>query len=150
LNFSHRISIERRRKLSKRQMTAVVLLIVVSVACYGQSKYGDIEELFEWYAEELHNLADVLEASEDPKEVAAALNEYVDATLKFIPQMQKFEEKYPELEEMPDPPPELEPSVNRFEEATKRLSGSFGSLSRFADDPDVQKALARLQELEGM
>ncbi len=135
--------------MSNRKMTAVVLLIVVSVACYGQSKYGDIEELFEWYAEKLESLADVLEASGDPKEVAAALNEYVDATLEFIPQMERFEEKYPELADMPDPPPELEPSVVRFEESTQRLSGSFASLNRFADDPDVQKALARLQELGG-
>ena len=133
----------------KRTLTAALLLILVSFGCFAQTKYEDIDELFNWYMEVTIGVANVLEGSQDTKQIAQALNDYVDATLEFIPQMEQFEEKYPELAEMSDPPKELEETMERFEDAMGRVAESFSGLMQYADDPDVQKAFERLEEIGG-
>ncbi len=134
----------------KRTLAAALLLILISLGCFAQTKYEDIKELFNWYMEVTIEVVNVLEGSQDTKQIAQALNDYVDATLEFIPQMEQFEEKYPELAEMSDPPKELEETMERFEEAMGRAAESFGGLMQHAEDPDVQKAMARFEEIGGM
>jgi hypothetical protein len=136
--------------MTKRTLAAALLLILISFGCFAQTKYEDLKELFIWYMEVTMDTVNVLEKSQDTKQIAQALNDYVDATLEFIPQMEQFEEKYPELKEMSDPPKELEETMDRFEEAMGRAAESFAGVMMYADDPDVQKAMARFEELGGI
>jgi len=134
----------------KRTFAAALFLILLSFGCFAQTKYGDIKEMFNWYLDATLKVVNVLENSQDTKEIALALEDYVDATLEFIPQMEQFEEKYPELNEQSDPPKELEEIMDRFEKAMERAADSFAGLFKYAEDPDVQKAMERFEELGGM
>ena len=136
--------------MPKRTLVAALLLILVSFSCLAQTKYEDLKNFFNWYIEVTIDVVNVLDKSQDTKQLAQALNDYVDATLEFIPKMEQFEEKYPELAEMSDPPKELEETMERFEKAMERAASAFANLMQYGDDPDVQKAMERFQELGGM
>ncbi len=134
----------------KRTCAAALLLVLLSYGTFAQTKYDDIKELFNWYLEATIDVVNVLENSQDTKQIAQALEDYVDVTLEFVPQMEQFEKKYPELDEMSDPPKELEEIMERFEKTMERAGAAFGGLVQFAEDPDVQKAMERFQEVGGM
>ena len=134
----------------KRTIAAALLFVLLSYGAFAQTKYEDIKELFNWYLEATIDVVNVLENSQDTKQIAQALEDYVDATLEFVPQMEQFEEKYPELSEMSDPPQELEEIMERFEKTMERAGTAFGGLAQYAEDPDVQKAMERFEEVGGM
>jgi len=134
----------------KRTFAAALLLVLLSYGSFAQTKYEDIKELFNWYLEVTIDAVNVLENSQDTKQIAQTLEDYLDATLEFMPQMKQLEENYPELNEMSNPPKELEEIMERFEKAMERAGAAFGGLVRYGEDPDVQKAMERFQEIEGM
>jgi vacuolar-type H+-ATPase subunit I/STV1 len=121
--------------MSKRTLVAAILLILLSIGCYAQqSRYEEIKDLLNWYLDATLKMVNVIEMSQNTKEIAQALEDYVDATLEFVPQMEQFEEKYPELAESSDPPQELEATMERFEEVMGRAAEAFSGLVKFAED----------------
>jgi len=136
--------------MSRRALAVALFLILLSLGSFAQTKYEDVKELFNWYLDATSKVANILEDSQNTKEIAQALEDYVDATLEFVQQMEQFEEKYPELSEMSDPPQELGEIMDRFEEVMGRAANSFGGLAKYAEDPDVQKAKKRFEDIKGM
>lgn len=134
----------------KRTCAVALLLILLSFGSFAQTKYEDIKELFNWYLDATKKVVNVLDNSQDTKQIAQALEDYVDATLEFVPQMEQYEDKYPGLSEMSDPPQELEEIMEQFEKVMESAANSFAGLYKYAEDPDVQKAMERFEEVEGM
>lgn len=134
----------------KRTCAVTLLLILLSFGSFAQTKYEDIKELFNWYLDATKKVVNVLDNSQDTKQIAQALEDYVDATLEFVPQMEQYEDKYPGLSEMSDPPQELEEIMEQFEKVMESAANSFAGLYKYAEDPDVQKAMERFEEVEGM
>ena len=111
-----------------------------------EGKYADLKDFLIDYIEATEDLAIAVEQAEQSEQIANALNIYVDAMTEFMPAMETFQKKYPELDDKV--PEELTDTMAEFSAAMGSFAGMTQKLMQYMEDEAVQKAMERFQTLQ--
>ena len=127
----------------------VLGLLLLLPACGGGS--DGPRQVFEAQLDMMDGLAASMEKASNADDVAAALNEACDRMEKILPRMQELMEKMPELKNaggpngaLPEVLKDLEP---RLKASAMKMVGAMMKAMPYIQDPKVQAAQKRFQEL---
>ena len=133
--------------MRKKYLVSAVLGLFVVLNSAGEvGKYVDLKRVLNDYITTTETLVESIEKAEGAKEIAKALNSYVEVMLEVMPEMGELEEKYPELDQKL--PVELEDVLDQFQETMAKMEGIFEKIIPYAEDGEVLKALEGFQQLE--
>jgi hypothetical protein len=120
-----------------------VLLLVAG--CAG--KYDDAKKVNKEYMALVQGYVDDLDKTESAQDAAKAINRFSDGMEDLWPKMKALSEKYPELRDRDNLPEELKEMQAEAAEVGKKMGGAMTKLMPYMQDPEVQKAQKRLQEI---
>jgi TolA-binding protein len=129
-------------------VVTVCLFFVGLIACGGGGKYADAREATEEMIDLMNDFADSLEKAEDGKTVVAAIEKFVDKFQAAQKKMEELSKKYPEFKGQENSPEELKDLMPRLEEASNKMGSVMMKIAKFASDPEVAKALGKLQQVK--
>lgn len=110
------------------------------------SPYSDVKLLLTGLIDLYGDFIVKIESTDDPVRIASAVDEFSSSMERIIPEMDRLNKKYPELENfMTSPPPELKRIVMLLKQLEPALNDAFFKVKMFASHPDVEKSLKRLQ-----
>lgn len=130
--------------------SALIAFTVAFTACGGGNgggKYADAKKTMGQFVDAWEQDLAKLEEADNAKDFAAGLKSLAKTMAEFKDEMEKFQEKYPELEEMDSPPPELAEEAARLEAIGEKMGKIMMKMTEYGDDPDVQAALEELQKV---
>lgn len=110
----------------------------------GGKKYADAAELNEDVIKVMDEYVAELDKSGNAQDVAKAMNGFADKMEALMPRMKKMAEKYPELDNMSEPPEELRDLQKKAEALGQKIAGSMMKIMPYMADPEVQKAQERM------
>lgn len=122
-----------------------LVAICLSPGCGSNKPYADAEEVFDQYASLIEEYAAALDQADNAQAVAAAVNRFADGMQKLQPAMERISEKYPELETGENVPEELKHLESKMEEVGTKMGQAMMKVMSYMNDPEVQKALERLE-----
>jgi len=126
---------------------ALIVFTAAFTSCGGGGgKYADAKKSMGQFAEAWEKDVTALENADNAKDFAAGLKSLAKTMESFKGEMEKFEEKYPELKEMDSPPPEMAEEAAIIEALGERMSKIMMKMMQYGDDPDVQAAMEELQK----
>lgn len=123
----------------------LVVFVVAFTACGGGGKYADMKPIVKDMNKAAESFIQDMENADNAEKVAAALTDYTQAMGKLQPKMKEMEEKYPELQNMSAPPPELGEDAKKLTDLMMKVGTAMMKAMQYADDPAVQKAQEALQ-----
>ncbi len=123
----------------------VVVFLVGLVACGGGGEYAEAKEVMEDMIGAFDGFGTAMEKANDAKAVAAALNDFLAKMEDLKPKMDELEKKYPNLKN--EPPEELKDLMPKMDEAGKKMMGAMMKIGQYAADPEVAKAMEKLQKM---
>ncbi len=126
-------------------MVGVLVVALVVSACAG--KYADVKKVNGRFVKVTEAYISDLDGADSAKDVAKAMNSYADEMEKIWPQMQKLNEKYPELRDQENPPKELVESKKQAEATGMKMAATFMKIMPYMNDPAVRKAQERQGEI---
>ena len=133
-------------KVSKLMaLSALAVFMVAFTACGGGGKYADLKPIVKDMNKATENFIGDMENADNAEKVAAALTDYSQVMGKLQPKMKEMEEKYPELQNMTAPPPELGEDAKKLVELMTKMGTVMMKAMQYADDPAVQKAQEAFQ-----
>ncbi|MCJ7524879.1 MAG: hypothetical protein MUP71_06595 [Candidatus Aminicenantes bacterium] len=124
----------------------VVLMIVGGVACGGGGKYASAKALMGKQISIINRYADAMDKANNAQDVVAALNAYATDTKDLIPDLKKFQEQFPEMNDQAEAPAELKPEMDKMQEAMGRMMTASMKAAQYMQDPAVQAAQKKLGE----
>ena len=122
-----------------------ITVLTLIAGCAG--KYDDIKKVNREYMALVQGYIDDLDKTESAQDAAKAINRFADGMEKLWPKMKALAEKYPELKDSNNVPEELKEVREDAAEVGKKMGDSMMKLMPYMQDPEVQKAQKRLQEL---
>jgi hypothetical protein len=128
-------------------LIACVICVLGMISC-GDSKYTDAKRVTIKYLEAMEKYATAVEESNTPDTLSQAVDRFVDEMAALRPEMEAIEKKYPELTNMATPPSELEDLAQRMDTLSQRMVAAQTKLMQYSSDPDVQRALQKLQNIK--
>jgi hypothetical protein len=123
-------------------------ICVLGMINCGDGKYSDAKRVTIKYLETMEKYATAVERANTPDVLAQAVDRFVDEMAALRPEMEAIEKKYPELTDMATPPVELEDLAQRMDTLSQRMVAAQTKLMKYATDPDVQRALQKLQNIK--
>ena len=134
--------------MKRSVLVSILCVAVISLFLNGcAGKYEDVKNVNTEFIKQTENYLDNLEKSDNPADVAKAMNNYADEMEKIWPEMQKIAEKYPELKDGENVPDELKDSQKQAEAMGKKMASAFRKIMPHMSDPEVQKAQQRLSSV---
>ncbi len=125
----------------------VVGLLLMVYACGGgddpKSVWNDMIDVVE-------DLINDMDKADNADDVVAAMEKAGAALEKLRPKMKAIEEKYPEFKGLKPGgkfPEELKDIEKRFMELMPKMMGMVGKMMQYKDDPKVQAAQKKLDEM---
>lgn len=112
----------------------------------GGGKYGDVKSLMNKFNDSTEKWLEAMDKADSAKKVAAALSDYAKTMKGMRADMEKMEEKYPELQGMENPPEELKEQAQKMEELMGKMMSVMMKAAQYADDPDVKAAQKEFEE----
>jgi hypothetical protein len=112
----------------------------------GGGKYSDVKSAIKKFNDNTEKWMESMEKADSAKKVAATLRDFTQTMKALKSDMEKMEEKYPELKGMSDPPPELAGEAKKMEELMTKMMSVMMKTAQYADDPEVQKAQKEFEE----
>ncbi len=128
-------------------LIACAICVLGMINC-GEGKYTDAKRVTIKYLEAMEKYALEVERSNTPDALAQAVDRFVDEMAALRPEMEAIEKKYPELTDMATPPSELEDLALRMDTLSQRMVAAQTKLMQYSTDPDVQRALQKLQNIK--
>ncbi|MBN2244344.1 MAG: hypothetical protein JW755_00715 [Candidatus Aminicenantes bacterium] len=129
--------------------SALIVFTVAFTACGGGDgggKYADAKKTMGQFIDAWEqNIAD-LDKADNAKDFAVGLKSMAKIFENFKGEMEKFEQKYPELKGMDNPPPEMAEEAARLEALGEKMSGIMMKIMQYGEDPDVKAAMEELQK----
>lgn len=107
-------------------------------------KYDEAAGLAKQYLPVVDRYLAVVEKTNDPVRIAAAINQLADAAEELAPKVEQLRKKYPELETEQKVPARYVPLQQRAEALGGRLLQSFTRVLALAKYPQVAEANARI------
>ena len=123
-------------------------ICILGLSNCGDSKYADAKRVTIKYLEVMEKYATAVEESNTPDALAEAVDRFVDEMAALRPEMEAIEKKYPELTDMTTPPSELEDLAQRMDALSQRMVAAQTKLMQHSSNPDVQRALQKLQNIK--
>lgn len=120
-------------------------VLLMTAGCAG--KYADAKKANREYMELVKGYIDDLNKTESARDAAKAINRFVDGMQDLLPRMMALAEKYPELRNAKNYPEELKEMRAEAAELAKKMGSSMMKVMPYVQDPEVQKAQKRLQDL---
>jgi len=129
-------------------LTVLILFLAMMLACGSDGgEYGDVKKTMERAAKVMVTLVQEMDQAEDGKAVASALNKFADELSALQPNMEELLKKHPELQNPENLPPEVREIVEKVEAFEgEKLTGVFMKATKYSSDPDVAKAMQKIQE----
>ena len=128
-------------------MVVVVCLFFMGLfACGGGDKFAEARATMEEMIDLMNNFGDAIEKAEDGKAVVAAVENFADKFRSLQKKMKEQGKKYPELNDKQNIPQELKDLEVKLDEAGKKMIGAMAKIGQFVSDPEVAKALEKLQQ----
>ena len=136
------------RKTGWMTQTILIFSLAMMLACSGSGgEYGDVKKTMESAVEVMETLVKEMDQAEDAKAVASALNKFADELNILQPKMEELLKKHPELQNPENLPSEVREIVEKVESFEgKKLTGVFMKATKYSSDPDVAKAMQKIQE----
>lgn len=141
--------------MKKLVIFTVLAVIGSGLTLYSVGKYAHLKPVIQEMATALETFVVNLEKAENADAVAAALDNYTQAIIKFAPKVNEMMKKYPELKDETIRPEELKPLMDKMDKLAKKLATLFAKLGQYKNDPKVkaanerwEKALALMDEGE--
>jgi hypothetical protein len=113
-----------------------------------EGKYADAKKVTIKYIEAMEKYATEVEQSNTSDTLAKAVDRFADEMAALRPEMEAIENKYPELTDMATPPSELEDLAERMDVLSQRMVAAQSKLMQYSTDPEVQRALQKLQNIK--
>jgi hypothetical protein len=111
-------------------------------------KYAEVRETVNTYIALLETFGTEIEAAQDAKAVAAAMNKLNDAMLNVAPKIKTMTVKFPELNDDATTPKELQPFMVKMTEIHPKMMAAMEKANQFSDDPGVKAAKAKFAEIQ--
>ena len=125
-------------------LCALSVLFLIA-GCAG--KYADAKKVNKEYMALVQGYVDDLDKTETAQDAAKAINRFADGMEALWPKMKALSEKYPELRDRNNVHEELKEMQAEAAEVGKKMGTSMMKLMPYMQDPEVQKAQKRLQEV---
>ncbi|HZX09829.1 MAG TPA: hypothetical protein VFG01_02690 [Acidobacteriota bacterium] len=122
-------------------LLSLSIFLIGLTACGGGGKYSDLLPLVKKFNQETEKFVSEMDKADSAKKVASALTNYNKAMSALRPKMEKIQEKYPELNNMSSPPPELGQEGKKMSEMMMKMGSVMMKTMQYADDPEVKKAM---------
>jgi hypothetical protein len=128
-------------------LIAFAICVLGMMNC-GDGKYADAKKVTVKYLDVMENYASAVEKANSADALAEAVDRFVDEMAALRLEMEVIEKRYPELTDMATPPSELEDLAERMDVLSQRMVAAQGKLMQYSTDPDVQRALQKLQNIK--
>jgi hypothetical protein len=140
----------RRGKNRLRAFTAVLgfLAILAALACRKSDRYLETRGLVTRYIQSVEDFAAAVAKAEDAKTIAAAMDTWTGTALGLAPALKELGRKRPELSNASVLPPDLTALLIKMDESHARMLTAMAKAMRYADDPAVLAARAKLEEVQ--
>ena len=134
----------------KKLFTLLTILIFLSMmfAC-GGGKYADAKKVMGKFISITNDFASDMEKADDADSTAAAINAYAHEMEHLSADMQKIQEKYPEIKDQQNPPEELKELAGQMEEIMPKMMAAMMKAAKYAQEPAVMEAQKKLQQAMG-
>lgn len=96
----------------------------------------------------MEGFATAVEKANNSEAFVKAVDAFAEEMASLRPEMEAIEKKYPELADTATPPSEMEDLAQRMNVLSQRLIDAQRKLMQNATDPDVQRALQKLQNIK--
>jgi NADH dehydrogenase/NADH:ubiquinone oxidoreductase subunit G len=138
----------RLKKRGWMTLTILTIFLTTMLACGGGGgQYGDVKKTMESATKVMETLVKEMDQAEDGKAVASALNKFADELNALQPKMEELLKKHPELQNPENLPSEVREIVEKVETLEReKLTGVFMKATKYSSDPDVAKAMQKIQE----
>lgn len=137
-----------RMTLKKVRCLFVCMMCVWGMMNCREAKYADAKKVTIKYLDAMEKYASAMENANSPEAFVRAVDDFVEEIDRLTPEMEEIEQKYPELTDMTTPPAEMEDLAQRMNVLSQRLVAAQNKLMQYASDPNVQRALRKLQNVK--
>ena len=127
-----------------------ILLLTLPAGCSHHNQYADVIELNRTYIDLIASYISDLDKADNAGDTAKAMNRFADKLEPLWKNMERLNDKYPELRDMETLPEPLRKSFSEAEEMGRKMSGSFIKIIPYMEDPEVRKAQQRLANIMNM
>jgi hypothetical protein len=138
-------------EMKVNKLTAVfcaVIFIIGMTACGGGGgKYADLKPVVQKFNANTEKFIATMEKADSAEKVAAAMNDFAKIMGDLKTQMEKMEEKYPELKDMSDPPEELAEDGKKMSDLMMQLGSVMMKAMQYQDDEAVKDAMEKFQKI---
>jgi len=136
----------------KVSRSAAVLCVVVFIAGLtacggGGGKYSDLKPVVKKFNSNTEKFIAAMESADSAEKVASAMKDFSKVMAGLKTDMEKMEEKYPELKDMSDPPAELEEDGKKMQELMMQMGTVMMKAMQYQDDEAVKAALEDFQKI---
>lgn len=134
------------------RLTAVLcalLFVIGMTACGGGGggKYADLKPVVKKFNDNTEKFIATMENADSAEKVAEAMNDFAKVMGDLKAQMDKMEEKYPELKDMSDPPEELAEEGLKMSELMMQLGSVMMKAMQYQEDEAVKEAMDKFQKI---
>jgi len=132
--------------MRKLVIFTVLIFVWSGLTLFSGGKYTHLKPVIQEMATSLEKFVINLGKAENADAVAAALDNYTKAIIKFTPKVKEMMKKYPELKDETVRPEELKPLMDKMDELTKKLASLYTKLGQYNNDPKVKAANQRWEK----
>lgn len=126
----------------------IPLLIILAVfSNCAQEKYGDVKAVLKDMIKVQEKYIDDIKKADSAAKCAAAINTFAESIKEFKSKKDVLDKKYPELQSAKEIPQELKGIMDELVLASQKMMEASQGLEKYANDPEVQKAIAKMAQL---
>ena len=126
----------------------MALFLIGTTACSkGGGKYADLKDVVVKFNQNTQAFVDAMDKADSAESVAAAMNDFAAVMGTMKTDMQKMEEKYPEIKDMENPPAELAEEGAMMQELMMKMGTAMMKAMQYGEDPAVKAAQEALQNI---
>lgn len=125
-------------------LASIVLMLLFALTCRAGDKYEEAREVYEEYVPAMEKYLDAVDKTENPQDLAKAINTFANRMEVLAPKIKRLNEKYPELANDQAAPQEYADLDKKSEALGARFAQSFTRIMPYMEDPQVMAANERL------
>ena len=128
-------------------LCAVVFIAGLTACGGGGGKYSDLKPVVKKFNSNTEKFIAAMESADSAEKVTAALKDFSKVMAGLKTDMEKMEEKYPELKDMSDPPAELAEDGQKMQELMMKMGSVMMKAMQYQDDEAVKAAMEESQKV---
>lgn len=128
-------------------LCAVIFIAGLTACGGGGGKYADLKPVVKKFNTNTEKFIASMEKADSAEKVASAMKDFSKVMAGLKADMEKMEEKYPELKDMSDPPAELAEDGQKMQELMMKMGTVMMKAMEYQDDEAVKAALEEFQKV---